>query len=102
MNEKQNWEKALKESGCKYSPIIKKARHEVLENPPGIFYEAVVVYLEKEYPTGSMRAKAEVDIELLKIQDNPVLFLCGELKSLVDTMEKEASIETGSENNRPA
>ena len=90
----QDWMKALKDAGCPYMKYIKKAGLETLHPPAGDYYQAIVVYLEKEYSPGrTMVAKHEVDVALIKINPQPAMFLSAELKATVEAMDKEAGIK---------
>ncbi len=92
LNLNQDWMKALKDAGYPYMSYIKKAGLETVHIPDGEDYQAIVVYLEKEYSPGrTLRAKQEVDVALIKVFNHPVKGLCDELKALVDAMDAEAA-----------
>jgi len=98
----QDWRALLEKSGCLYLKYVKKIRGEIVKDETG-FWQAVVIYIEKEYSTCTLRMKKEVDIESLKIINSPESELCGEIKRCISAMDKAAhGNETGSENNRPA
>ncbi len=88
----QDWMKALKDAGCPYMKYIKKAGLETVHIPNGEDYQAIVVYLEKEYSPGrTLRAKHQVDVALIKIFTQPMKGLCSELKALVEAMDAKAA-----------
>ncbi len=87
----QDWMKALKDAGCRYMKYIKKVELEIVHPPSGDYYQAIVVYLEKEYSPGhTLRAKEEVDVALIKISPQPAVCVCEELTGIVNAMDKKA------------
>ncbi len=103
MDLNQDWKKAMEEAGCTHMSYIKKVRKECIRKPEGWAYYIIAVYLEKKYPSGLLlRCKVEVDVELLKIQERPELFLCDEVSNYIKGMDRQAGIdeEVGSENNQ--
>ncbi len=71
---------------------IKKVELEIVHPPSGDYYQAIVVYLEKEYSPGhTLRAKEEIDVALIKISPQPAVCVCEELTGIVDAMDAEAA-----------
>ena len=86
----QDWKKAMKKARCRHVKYVKMVKHELVEDPQGMAYWAVVLYLEKKYRKGILRAKAEVDTALLEIHPRPEFVLCDELITHVKAMDMKA------------
>lgn len=93
----EGWKTVMKRAGCKFIEYIKKVRRETRNDNPDDIYDIITVYLEKEYPTGTLRSKAEVDVEILKLYAKPEIRLCAEMITPVAAMDMEAKrkIEEG-------
>ncbi len=92
LNLNQDWMKALKDAGCPYMSYIKKAGLEAIHYTEGDCYDAIVVYLEKEYsPDCILLSKHPVDVALIKAFNHPVKGLCDELKTIVEAMDRKAA-----------
>jgi hypothetical protein len=91
------WKVAMKQAGCKFVKYIKKVQIEIKKDDPDDIYEIIAVFLEKEYPVGTLCSKAEVDVALLMRHPRPEVLLCEELAIHVEVMDTEAkkTIEEG-------